>query len=267
MRDNRHVRPYAPALLRVIIVMAVIAAVPVVLWAITAFVSSYVGPPRLPTFRPMAATSSTDGSAGLTVESDATRALREALQAKATSPLPTFAKANAAATTATHDPIADASKPTAGAASRDGEENAQLTEPQPPSIVAPPASQRPLLAQAAAPAQAAISGGVWPTPAAPSPSQQSASDKGDKLVPSAESVALQPSASDDAALEPILPGEPIAGAVPLPPHRPQTFAMAAAPTPRDVPLPRPRPANASPEPAPTSVIGRVPWTYDPGSIQ
>lgn len=268
MRDSDHVRLYAPALLRVVIVVAVIAAVPVVLWAITAFVSSYVAPPRLPTFRPMAATSSTDDHAGVVAaESHGTRALREALQAKAAATLT--------------EPIADAGKPTAGAQSRDGEENA-LTEPEPPAVVAAAASQPPLVAQAAAPVQAAVGTGgtLWPVPAAPT-SHPSTSDKGDKLVPragarrlspwaapSAESLAApQPSASDDAALEPILPGEPFAGPVPLPPQRPRTFAMAATPTPGAMPLPRPRPANAPPETAPASHNAHVPWTYNPGSIQ
>jgi hypothetical protein len=279
MRDNDHVRRYAPALLRVIIVVAVIAAVPVVLWAITAFVSSYVGPPRLPTFRPMVATPSTDDHADVTAaESHATRALRKALQAKAAPPLATLAEANAAAATAADEPIADAGKPIAGARSRNGEENAP-TEPEPPAVVTTAASQRPLVARAATPVQAAVGtgGSLWPVRAAPMSSQPSASAKGDKLVaraaprrlsqwpaPSAENSATpQPSASDDAGLEPILPGEPFAGPVPLPPQRPRTFAMATAP----MPLPRPRPANAPPEAAPASDKARVPWRYNPGSIQ
>src|SRR4029077_1369833 len=38
--------------------VAVITAIPVILWTITALVRTYVGPPKVPTFRPMTATAS-----------------------------------------------------------------------------------------------------------------------------------------------------------------------------------------------------------------
>ncbi len=50
------IRLYTPVLQRIIILVAVIVAVPVVLWTITAFVRSYVAPPKLPTFQPMVLT-------------------------------------------------------------------------------------------------------------------------------------------------------------------------------------------------------------------
>ena len=49
------VRPYV-VLRRIIIVVAVLTAVPVALWTVTAFVRTYVGPPKLPTFRQLATT-------------------------------------------------------------------------------------------------------------------------------------------------------------------------------------------------------------------
>src|SRR5579863_3310107 len=56
MREyDDHIRLYTPMLQRIIILVAVIIAVPVVLWTITAFVRSYVAPPQVPTFRPLAA--------------------------------------------------------------------------------------------------------------------------------------------------------------------------------------------------------------------
>ncbi|MGC1446766.1 MAG: hypothetical protein WA837_14970, partial [Xanthobacteraceae bacterium] len=56
MREHdEHIRLYTPILQRIIVLVAVIIAVPVVLWTITAFVRAYIGPPQLPTFRPMAA--------------------------------------------------------------------------------------------------------------------------------------------------------------------------------------------------------------------
>ncbi len=51
-------RRIAPVWRRIMILLAVIAAVPVVLWSITAFVRAYVAPPAVPTFRPITATAS-----------------------------------------------------------------------------------------------------------------------------------------------------------------------------------------------------------------
>jgi len=57
MREyDDNIRLYTPVLQRIIILVAVIVAVPVMLWTITAFVRSYVGPPRAPTFQRMAIT-------------------------------------------------------------------------------------------------------------------------------------------------------------------------------------------------------------------
>jgi hypothetical protein len=56
MREyDDHIRLYTPILQRIIILVAVIIAVPVVLWTITAFVRAHVAPPQIPSFRPMAA--------------------------------------------------------------------------------------------------------------------------------------------------------------------------------------------------------------------
>ena len=53
--DNRFQR-FVPLLRRVIILLAVLAATPVVLWMITTFVRAYVGPPRIPALRQIAST-------------------------------------------------------------------------------------------------------------------------------------------------------------------------------------------------------------------
>ena len=53
--DSDHFRHYVPLLRRIVIVVAVLAAIPVILWTITIFMRSYVGPPKLPTFRQLAA--------------------------------------------------------------------------------------------------------------------------------------------------------------------------------------------------------------------
>jgi len=48
--DDDNIRLYTPVLQRIIILVAVIIAVPVVMWTITTFVRTYVAPPTVPTF-------------------------------------------------------------------------------------------------------------------------------------------------------------------------------------------------------------------------
>ncbi len=55
MRDvDEHIQLYVPVLRRIVVLVAVIIAVPVVLWTITVFVHTYVAPPKVPTFRSLA---------------------------------------------------------------------------------------------------------------------------------------------------------------------------------------------------------------------
>lgn len=58
MREDDSLGHYVPILRRIIILVAVIIAVPVILWTITTFVRTYVGPPHLPTFHQLASTAS-----------------------------------------------------------------------------------------------------------------------------------------------------------------------------------------------------------------
>ena len=55
MRDDEdNIRQYLPVLRRIIILVAVLTAIPVVMWTITTFVRNHIGPPRAPTLQPMA---------------------------------------------------------------------------------------------------------------------------------------------------------------------------------------------------------------------
>ena len=54
--DDDNIRLYTPVLQRIIILVAVIIAVPVVMWTITAFVRTYVAPPKVPIFQPLSLT-------------------------------------------------------------------------------------------------------------------------------------------------------------------------------------------------------------------
>src|ERR1700752_1353007 len=60
------IRPYVPVLQRLIILVSVIVAVPVVLWTITTFIRTYIGPPHAPNYQRIAvlqpATSAADSS-------------------------------------------------------------------------------------------------------------------------------------------------------------------------------------------------------------
>jgi hypothetical protein len=58
MRENEEFGHYVPLLRRVIILVAIITAVPVILWTITAFVRTYIGPPKIPTFHQLASVAS-----------------------------------------------------------------------------------------------------------------------------------------------------------------------------------------------------------------
>ena len=53
--DDDNISHYAPVLRRIIILVAVITAVPVMLWTITAFMHTYIAQPTIPSPQPLAA--------------------------------------------------------------------------------------------------------------------------------------------------------------------------------------------------------------------
>src|ERR1700686_523580 len=57
--DDSNIQHYAPVLRRIIILVAVITAVPVVMWTITAFMRTYIAQPTIPEPRPLAAATAT----------------------------------------------------------------------------------------------------------------------------------------------------------------------------------------------------------------
>src|SRR5579863_25798 len=59
MREyDDNIQNYAPMLRRIIILVAVITAVPVVLWTITAFMRTYIAQPTVPDAKPLAVVTS-----------------------------------------------------------------------------------------------------------------------------------------------------------------------------------------------------------------
>ena len=53
--DDDNIKHYAPVLRRIIILVAVITAVPVMLWTITAFMHTYIAQPTIPSPQTLAA--------------------------------------------------------------------------------------------------------------------------------------------------------------------------------------------------------------------
>jgi hypothetical protein len=95
------IRQYVPIFRRIIILVAVLTAIPVVMWTVTAFVRTYVGPPRLPTFQPAMAATAPNEPTPVKVErviKPVTAATPAADDAQATDPAST---ANSPATAAT----------------------------------------------------------------------------------------------------------------------------------------------------------------------
>ncbi|MGD0026053.1 MAG: hypothetical protein ABSC37_15790 [Xanthobacteraceae bacterium] len=206
-KDEDDIRQFMPALRRIIILVAVLTAVPVVMWTITAFVRTYVGPPKLPTFQPMTASTLTDAPASTAEASDTDNPPAPAAEDADAAPLPRLVEARATTTDA-RSAVFDIKKPPVGAVGL--------------STAAAPAPADPA-ANIAAPSSTAS--------AMPSPIPNSM----------AQFAAQEPPAPNWPAVDSLPPAEPIAGPVPLPRQRPRVFAMVQT----GVPLPRARPASAS----------------------
>ena len=229
MRDDEDIRQYMPVLRRLIILVAVITAIPVVMWTITSVVRTYVGPPKLPTFRPMAAV---PGAAGPD-EAAASPATGENGKGARQAAVEANSTASDTGTGNTADKPAGANTNAAAAAPAPAAPNSFQTANLAPNNAAPngaSGSAGGVTQFAPEDRQAATN---WPTPPAanwPNPAAQ------------------QPGPG------PAADAQPIQGPVPLPRKRPHTFAIAEA---HGIPLPRPRPETAGPaateQPQPTPI--------------
>src|SRR5271169_5789404 len=86
--DDGEFGHYVPIVRRIIILVAVITAVPVVLWTITAFVRAYVVPAKVPTFHQLASTASINTPASSTSAKPGDRPAAAAEQTKPSDPQP-----------------------------------------------------------------------------------------------------------------------------------------------------------------------------------
>ena len=220
--DDDEFRHYVPLLRRIIILVAVITAVPVVLWTITAFVRTYVGPPRIPTFHQLASSASINtatNTPAAPATPDGTAELKAAMQAKLAgqSPAATSAPDGAVAPKGSllsdRAPDADAGT-TAQATSR----TADTSGPPP---MAPPSAM-------------ARGDNLFP------PSPLAAPDN---ATPGSITAAAEPQPEEATDLP---PAPPVRGPVPMPRHRPHNIdsVRTADITPSNVPMPRRRPDTA-----------------------
>jgi hypothetical protein len=256
--DDEHGRFFVPVLRRIILLVAVIAAVPVALWSITTFVRSYVAPPQLPTFRPLAATAANDPATTTgTVQDVANRALRVALQDKSNPSVSALVDARATATDS-RDPIVDIGNSNPGRQSSDG--SAAPVSPKMAIVTPSPQAQpKPVPPAAALSASAAPTASDRPDRVATSAALGGTSPWPDP-TPTSGALPAPPPAAADSSADQLPPGVPIVGRVPLPTRRPRIAALAGA----AVPVPRPRP-TAAPETAP-AMAEESPFSrgHDPG---
>jgi len=219
--DDDEFRHYVPLLRRIIILVAVITAVPVVLWTITAFVRTYVGPARIPTFHQLASTASINAPGG-TATPDGTAQLQAAMQAKL---------ANQSAATAS-DPSAAPKGSLLGDRAADGDANAptQGTPRTTEASAAPPMAPRSAMAPR----------GTEVFPPSPLAAPDNATPDSIGAVAGAQPAATEPTA------DALPPAAPLSGPVPLPRHRPREAGTirTADIAPSNVPMPRPRPDAA-----------------------
>ncbi len=220
--DNDHLRHYGPLLRRIVIVVAVLAAIPVILWTITVFMRTYVAPPKLPTFRQLAA------SATVPLPRNASASIDTAGQRLPAShqsgPSGASSATVAAAATPTEAPNESAApkgplltdrSPSGGANTLTGVLRTADTSPIVPAE--PKATEM---------------------PAAAAPPEPATANTGALAAQQPVAAANQPADAEPAA-------EPLSGPIPLPPRRPHRVAMAQM-TPATVPMPRPRPDAAEP---------------------
>jgi hypothetical protein len=257
--DGESIRLYTPVLQRVIILAAVIIAVPVMMWTITTFVRSYVARPKAPLLEHVASTAAPTripliapppspappAAAQSTVRGDgaASDAPNAEIGTGSANSLPDSSPSPAAATgpstASLQVPPLRASSPAspAPAAADASTVNAAVaTATMTGSVPRPP--QAPRSTDNTTPSSALSSsdrGIAWPNPNATSPPDFTAPRLAPPPPPPARTAAAE-----------ILPTDnPIRGPVPLPRQRPGTFAVATTAAGGPVPLPRARPGEAS----------------------
>jgi len=289
--EDDNIRLYMPILQRIIILVAIIIAVPVVMWTITTAVRTYVAPPGTPTFQRMTENQPSDTTSGepraAPIPAPAVPAAPAAQQGEAATPAAQMANATTASSADTRTPLLEIKKPVAAVQPQLGPAPANTPATGPTAATQPAAAinaqpgagltaagrATPALPASAAPAAigtdiAAKSDNaagpaasdraiVWPNPQVSAPPQI-----GTDTASATEPAPPQPTAVGDTAAEELPAANPIAGTVPLPRRRPNDVAMLQPGLQGIVPLPRARPADAPADASATSDTSGP--GYDPG---
>jgi hypothetical protein len=223
--DEDQFRYYVPLLRRIVILVAVITAIPVILWTTTAFVRTYVAPPKVPTFRPITATASIAtppvpaGSAAAPSAAPVVEARATATDARDAAPAAKgplladrLADVNANAGAGASAPkVADVTATAPAGAAPKADTMKPMTFDTPPQTGAATAAQQP---------------------------------------PSA-----QPAGSMDATADALPAAAPLSGRIPLPRRRPPNLTMAQL----GVPIPRPRPDTTGDSGSDTTGANPLGW--------
>jgi hypothetical protein len=233
--DDGEIRYYVPVVRRLVVLAAVIVAVPMVMWTITSFVRTYLGPVRAPTIQAMSASpvaAAPDQTATIPMDAPAGTASAEAKIAPMPPPLPT----NATVTIP------------AGSQSVPGQSVAMSSSaPPPPAATPAPVAATSSAMAMSSPATSTPGANPAPNPIWPAPPPAAGTTP---LAPTASASPIAPVA------DALPPPEPLTGAVPLPRKRPHSFVVAQA----SIPTPRPRPA-----PGASSPVQNTAYTVTPAA--
>ncbi len=239
------VRPYV-VLRRIIIVVAVLTAVPVALWTVTALVRTYVGPPKLPTFRQL--------ETNITEQQDSTGATRATGDHSLWQAATTFVRAHVAVPripsvdqlTATFTGNSKA-RPDASEATSAAAERIRSPAPSPMTVEAratatdaravPPPSKEALVNDGNAPASTTKMADASPVSMAPSLASTAPKSADMAVAPPANARAAdisQPSSKPDATAPNAWPPPPERNAAPQnnAPWPPAPQPSAAQPSPQ-----------------------------------
>jgi hypothetical protein len=238
--DDEQLRHFTPLLRRIVVIVALLTAAPVVLWSITAFVRSYVGPPQLPSFRRLAAplVQPPDNAGGGQESGD-----RSGDQPSAAAQAPGDSTSSAP----TVEARATTSDARGAPLTADGPANPANVTAMIPSVVTDADAK---------PADRFIDR-IPP----------------DGAIPTGALASNQPAATDASAADAMPAAEPLHGPIPLPRQRPRIFAMAqltatppgpGAHSPAGVPVPRPRPGAAGPPAAAAEPVSHGPLDFIQG---
>ena len=240
MGSEDQFRHYFPLMRRIIILVAVLTAVPVILWTITVFVRGYFGPPKIAGPRPLA-TISAEAPATPAASQDANARPQAATQQGKLVDAQPVVEARATATDARTVPPA-VKWPTPGGDRQSGSDAGPPSSAPSAAATAPAGGDQKaslaLASQMMATQTTRVQGMPPSAPAMPSGAAvPDASGSTTGAIAAQDSSDADQQETADAALPPT---QPIAGPVPLPRHRPRSFAMLTS----GVPMPRPRPEGA-----------------------